>query len=110
MKDIKDKTTFEKYLDEAPNKEAIRELYLGHIGNYKHTEDVFADDHYKKALAKLEDIKSKLIPQLNDEQKLKLNKLQELEAIQEIDSNISSYEHGFKLDICLGFESGQLLK
>ena len=62
------KTLFEKYIDNQPEKLAIREIYFGHIGNMNCTDEVINDVAYQEELQKVDELKAKLLPLLNEEQ------------------------------------------
>ena len=99
------KTLFEKYLEKQPQKYAIREVYFGHIGNMNCNDEVINELGYQEDIQKSNDLKAKLLPLLNEEQTKQLDNLIELIDINNIETEVSSYESGFKLGVNLGMES-----
>ena len=110
MKNNSNKTLFEKYIDNQPEKLAIREIYFGHIGNMNCNDEVTDDVKYQAELRKVDDLKAKLLPLLTEEQLKELDKLIELVEITNIESEVSCYESGFKLGVNLGMECSQFIK
>ena len=52
MENNTNKTLFEKYIENQPEKLAIREIYFGHIGNMNCTDKVIDDVAYQEELRK----------------------------------------------------------
>ena len=96
------KTLSHKYIDNQPEKLAIREIYFGHIGNMSCADKVIDDVEYQEDLRKVDDLKAMLLPLLNEEQLKELDKLIELVEITNIYSEVSCYESGAGLGVNLG--------
>ena len=110
MDNNKIKILFDKYIDNQPEKLAIREVYFGHIGNRNCTDIVIDDVEYQDELRKVEALKAKLLPLLNEAQLMQLDKLMELTDINNIETDVSCYESGFKLGVNLGMECSKFIK
>ncbi len=110
MENNTNKTLFKKYIDNQPEKLVIREIYFGHIGNMNCTDKVIDDVEYQEELRKVDELKAKLLPLLNEEQLKELDKLIELVEITNIESEVSCYESGFKLGVNLGMECSKFIK
>ena len=110
MDNNKIKTLFDKYIDNQPEKYAIREVYFGHIGNMNCTDSIEVDADYIEDLRKSEELKAKLLPLLNADQLKELDKLIELMNINNLETDVSCYESGFKLGVNLGMECSKFIK
>ena len=99
------KELLDKYINKQPVKLAIREVYFGHCGNINCNKDDIVDAEYQQEMKKVEEIKLKLIPLLNESQLKQYNKLIEVLEINNLENEVSCYEAGFKLGVNLGMES-----
>ena len=104
------KTSFDKYLENQPEKYAIREVYFGHTWNINYYDSVTGDADYIEDLRESQELKAKLLPLLNADQLKELDKLIELVEITNIESEVSCYESGFKLGVNLGMECSKYIK
>ncbi len=107
--DKKIESLLEKYINKQPERLAIREVYFGHCGNINCNNDDIDDVEYQQEIKKVEEIKSKLIPMLNESQLKQFDKLIELIEIDNLENEVSCYESGFMLGVNLGVESRKFI-
>ena len=72
-------------------------------------DETIDDEEYQKELPKLDELKSNLLPLLNVDQIKELDKLIELMEINNIETEVSCYETGFKLGVNLGMECSKFI-
>jgi len=102
-------TPFEEYIAQMPKLNMIDELHLGHIGTYSAHEELCKAE-YIKTLATLAESANTLKQDYTDSQKKLLDKLCNLAEVSRVEQNINAYNNGFRLGVCLGYESSQHVK